>query len=84
MEVTPNTELDTLKAKYYAACHRVEHGNLLGRHLAWQICLARGYRKFISDYAMRTGDEDAMNLVLGAPHWITYNDGTLQGLCHAA
>lgn len=73
-------DIETLKRKYYAACFRVEHTNVTGKQRAWDICLARGYRKFITDYAMRTGDEDAMNLVLGAPHWVTYNDGTLEAM----
>lgn len=75
--------IDYLRAHYAKHVAIVESGILKGRQLGWHICLARGYRKFITDYAMRTSDEDAMNLVLGAPHWLTYNDGTIEGLCHA-
>lgn len=75
--------IDYLRAHYAKHCAIVEGGTVKGKALAWHICLARGYRRFITDYAMRTGDEDAMNLVLGAPHWLTFNDGNLEALCHA-
>lgn len=74
--------IEYLREKYAYHCALVEGGTLKGREYVWHVRLAQGYRKFVMDYAMRTDDEDAMNLVLGAAHWLTFNDGTLEAMCH--
>lgn len=74
------TGLDMLTVKYYAACERVQSGILRGKLLAWNVFLARGYRSLIADYALEHDDDDAMNIVLGAPHWLTFNTGTLEAI----
>jgi hypothetical protein len=45
----------------------------------WHLCLARGYRRDLTAFAL-AGDEVAGNLVLGAPHFITYSDEQVKSM----
>lgn len=77
-------DIITLKAKLKAAYELVNSGTLHGKQLVWHIYRARGLHKLTTSLGLELGDDEALDICLGAPHWLTYNDGTLAGMCHAS
>lgn len=70
---------DTLIARFYRHCEAVERNT---RDMVWHILCARGLHKLLAERAITADDEQAGNVALGAPHWLTYNDGTLTDMLH--
>ena len=69
------TALEVLRARYDRHVYEVEHNELATRGLrTWHVACARGLRKLIVEVAMAAGDDETLNHVWGAPHWLTFSD----------
>jgi len=55
----------------------VQSHTLSTSRMVYEVCCARGLHKLLAERACE-GDDDAGNVALGAPHWLTFNDGTLE------
>lgn len=67
--------LDVLITRYakHVACYETTGS-------VWSLCAARGLRKLAVDIALDKGDDAVLNLMWGAPHWLTFNDGTITAM----
>lgn len=80
----PHVECDEVStediiARFYRHADAVRTNAIDTKLVMWHIYAAKGYHKLLAERALE-GDDEAGNVALGAPHWVTYNDGTLQSI----
>lgn len=80
----PHVEVDecataVLIARFNAHVAAVESNTSNVRRRVYDILCAKGLHKLLAERALQD-DEDAGNTALGAPHWVTFNAGTLENL----
>jgi len=84
LTANPHVELDELPtseliARFNKHVAAVQARTLSTKRMVYSIYCAKGYHKDIAQRAL-AGDDTAGNVALGAPHWVTYNDGTLASI----
>ena len=85
LSTNPHTEYDEcsteqLVARFNKHVQAVESNILKANAYVYAVLCARGLRSLLVERAMASGDDETLNLMWGAPHWLTYNDGTLQAM----
>lgn len=78
IDIEPSTE--QLMARFNKHVTAVESNTLKTKQYVYAVLCARGLRSLIVERALDTGDDATLDLVWGAPHWLTYNDGTLEAM----
>lgn len=71
---------EQLVARFNKHVAAVESNTLKANAYVYAVLCARGLRSLIVERAIAVGDDDTLNHVWGAPHWLTYNDGTLTAM----
>lgn len=86
MSHNPHIEVDelsteSLTARFYNAVNAVQSHTLSTKRLVYEVYRAKGLHKLLAERATEgEGDEQAGNVALGAPHWVTFNAGTLEAM----
>jgi len=77
---TDELTTDALIERFHKHVSAVRSNTLSVKNKVWSIYMAKGLHKLLSQRAIDDDDEKAGNVALGAPHFVTFNAGTIEAM----
>lgn len=89
LDANPHIDIDEeptarLVARFNKHVQSVSLNTITTRYKLYHIFCAKGLHKLLAERAVTLDDDEAGNVALGAPHWVTFNAGTLDAMLSEA